>query len=270
MPSPPQSPTISQSDPSSCASASISPGSSFLMNLPMDEVVDVLHLALVRGELKDLEERIRIALIDRASNATLLYRLAFNLAYLGHDFTPAFNALQKTYLNHCERCHQWYDERHHLPNACTVLHAPAIVSHYPGYPGDPNLYWGRFYPCCGLNEVFPVGGPPPAWFTPPCFVGPHAPSSGPLEVSLRIGTCNDLGCYRALENMQRSAVPAPPEHDPTSRPLVLDPSRVPAWVPPRPYGLQRHAHAAHVQPVMGCPGCMIASARSSTPPNTHP
>ncbi|CDO76434.1 hypothetical protein BN946_scf184781.g11 [Trametes cinnabarina] len=259
----PHLPLAPSGHPSTSPSAPIpSPErSSFLLDLPPDDVLDVLHLAAARGELKDLHERILASFINRAANATSLYRLAFTLADLGYNFTPAFRALQATYRNHCDRCHQWYDERQNWPDACVVQHGPPDIRAYPGYPGDPNVYWGRFYPCCGLNEVFPTDGTP-VWRIRPCYVGPHLPASGPLEVSLRIGTCNDLGCYRAFEEMQRAAMPAPTRCIVATRPAAEGGT-------PRSPGGRGHPVAVPVQPEVVLNNPVFAGARSSTPPDTH-
>ncbi|KAI8982836.1 hypothetical protein BD414DRAFT_508573 [Trametes punicea] len=173
----------------------------------VDTMLSILHMAAHRGDLQKVDQVILTAFSRGLSKNWLsLYGSALMLKSLGFDFGPAAHALQMMFRAHCERCHHWYDERENGPQACVVPHATPIATLFKS---DMDPIPGRHYPCCGLNEVC-LSDDAPSSPSLACYVGPHTPSPEPLEVALRTGTCNDLGCYTALAEPSPNGRPASP------------------------------------------------------------
>ncbi|KAI0332558.1 hypothetical protein GY45DRAFT_1320759 [Cubamyces sp. BRFM 1775] len=195
MPSPSQSSSTASSTPSSISSSLFS-AISDISSLPgqgslsVDAILETLRLAAHRGDLNNVGDVVLAAFTDLPANRNFLHIFTLMLAALGFDFSRTYRAQESLYYMHCARCHAWYDTRGERGmQECVVAHADPVSVHFRG---TTQLFPGRFYPCCGLNEVIWPGSHPTSRA---CYVGPHTPSPQPLSTALRIGTCRDMGCY---------------------------------------------------------------------------
>ncbi|KAH9900884.1 hypothetical protein C8Q73DRAFT_222813 [Cubamyces lactineus] len=211
-PSPSQLPSTASSSPSSISSSLLSNISdiSFLPGqglLSIDAILETLRFAAHRGDLNNVSDVVLAAFADLPANRNFLHIFALMLAGLGFDFSGAYRAQERLYYMHCARCHAWYDTRNgRSTQECVVAHADPVSVYFRG---TTQLFPGRFYPCCGLNEVIWPGCRP---MNSTCYVGPHTPSPQPLSAALRVGTCRDLGCHSS----QAISSPLPPPLLPSS------------------------------------------------------